>query len=53
MRQDRLSSLEQWSMPEHAALGNEFARGVSSLTSEAAQGAGKFVAGAGRKGAKL
>lgn len=53
MRNDRFSSLEQWSLPESTALGNEFALGVSSLRLEAIKGAAKFAGGAGRKGSKL
>ena len=53
MRNDRLSSLEQWSMPEKMALGNEFGLGMSSLILEAQGGAAKFRGGAGRGGAKL
>jgi len=53
MKNDRLSSLDQWSLPEHMALANEFSLGYSSLLSEAGQGSSKFRSGAGRKGAKL
>ena len=53
MRGDRRSSLDQWSLPEDAALQNEYALGTASLYSEALKGAAKFVGGAGRKGAKL
>lgn len=53
MRNDRKSALEQWNLPVGAALQNEYALGTSSLYAEAANGAQKFVQGAGRKGAKL
>ena len=51
LRHDRLSALEQWSLPEDDALGNEFAHGRLSLASpELAEGVGRFQGGAGRHG---
>ncbi len=50
-RQDRLSLLEQWDLPEEEALGVEFAHGLVSLQAEALAGATRFAAGAGRHGA--
>jgi enoyl-CoA hydratase len=51
LRQDRLSVLEQWSLPEEAALANEHRHGVVSLQSGAVSGARRFSDGAGRSGA--
>ena len=51
MRNDRQSVLEQWSLPEGDALGNEFRLGMGTLQSgESSAGAGRFTSGAGRKG---
>jgi enoyl-CoA hydratase len=51
LRNDRLSAYEQVGRPMEAALANELQRGLDSLASgEAATGAGRFVAGAGRHG---
>jgi enoyl-CoA hydratase len=50
MRADRLSTLEQDSLDEAAALANEYAHGVAVL-GEAAAGAARFAAGSGRHGA--
>lgn len=47
LRSDRASAFEQWSAPD--AMGNEFTRGMSVLA-EAAGGAARFAAGAGRHG---
>lgn len=48
---DRRSALAQWSLPETAALQQEFARGREVLASgESAEGAARFVEGAGRGG---
>ncbi len=49
-RQDRLSVLEQWGLPEHQALGVELAHGLVSLQADALAGATRFAAGAGRHG---
>ena len=49
LRQDRASVLEQWGLDEPAALANEWAHGLVSLT-EAAQGAARFTSGEGRHG---
>ena len=49
LRQDRLSLLEQWSLPEEQALANEWQHGMVSL-SEGLEGAASFVGGAGRHG---
>ncbi|MCB1843188.1 MAG: crotonase/enoyl-CoA hydratase family protein [Halioglobus sp.] len=52
LRSDRLSALEQWGMPQEAALANEFRRGLAVLGSdETKEGVARFVAGAGRHGA--
>ncbi len=51
MRHDRLSALEQWSLPMSDALRNEGEHGVHSLESESLDGAKKFAGGAGRGGA--
>jgi enoyl-CoA hydratase len=51
MRNDRLSAIEQWGLPEPEAAGNELRRGLDSLASgEAAAGAAGFSAGQGRHG---
>jgi enoyl-CoA hydratase len=50
MRQDRLSSLEQWSLDEEAALAVELQHGLTSLSDGALEGAARFAAGAGRHG---
>lgn len=51
MRHDRLSALEQWPLPEDAAIANELAHGRASLASpELAEGVGRFQGGAGRHG---
>jgi enoyl-CoA hydratase len=49
-RQDRLSVLEQWGLPERQALGVELAHGLISLQADALAGATRFAAGAGRQG---
>jgi enoyl-CoA hydratase len=51
LRNDRLSVLEQHGLPTDEALCNEFARGQEALAREAAAGAARFAAGAGRHGA--
>lgn len=51
MRNDRLSSYEQWSMDLPGALSNEFARGMDVVSSgETVAGATRFAEGAGRHG---
>jgi enoyl-CoA hydratase len=51
LRNDRLSTIEQWGMDETSALRNEFRRGLDTLQSgEALSGAAAFTAGAGRHG---
>jgi enoyl-CoA hydratase len=51
LRQDRLSTLEQFGLDEGAAIGNELAHGRVSLGSaEMAAGVGRFQGGAGRHG---
>jgi enoyl-CoA hydratase len=49
LRQDRLSAYEQEGLPHDAAMAAEWAHGLVSLQ-EAAQGAARFAAGAGRHG---
>jgi enoyl-CoA hydratase len=51
MRNDRLSTIEQWGLSEEEALRNEIRRGLDTLASgESLQGAAAFAAGAGRHG---
>jgi enoyl-CoA hydratase len=51
LRQDRLSSYEQWGMGLDEALRNEYRRGWTTLESnEAREGATRFAAGEGRHG---
>jgi enoyl-CoA hydratase len=50
MRHDRLSLLEQDGMTEADALAGEWAHGQVSLAADAAHGAARFTAGAGRGG---
>lgn len=50
MRHDRLSSLEQWSLPLPEALRNEGEHGLHSLQTETLEGAKTFAGGAGRGG---
>jgi enoyl-CoA hydratase len=50
LRSDRLSALQQWGLPESAALDGEFAS-ISRVAAEALEGAGRFAGGAGRHGA--
>lgn len=49
-RHDRLSLLEQEGMTEEQALANEWEHGMISLAADAAAGARRFAAGAGRGG---
>ena len=50
LRGDRASVLDQQGLDEQAAMAAEFARGQAALTGEAAAGAARFAAGAGRHG---
>ncbi|WP_394826599.1 crotonase/enoyl-CoA hydratase family protein [Pendulispora albinea] len=51
MRGDRLSAYEQWGLSPHAALENEFSKGMDSLSAgEALSGATRFTRGTGRHG---
>jgi enoyl-CoA hydratase len=51
LRQDRLSSYEQWGMAIGEALKNEYGRGWTTLESnEAREGAKRFASGEGRHG---
>jgi enoyl-CoA hydratase len=52
LREDRMSSYEQWGLGIEAALGREYEHGQRVLTSgESYEGASRFAAGAGRHGA--
>jgi enoyl-CoA hydratase len=51
MRGDRLSAYEQWDLTYQEALANELRHGLVALQAEAAGGARRFAAGAGRHGA--
>jgi enoyl-CoA hydratase len=51
LRNDRLSAIEQWDLPEPEATANELRHGLATLGSgETATGAERFVAGQGRGG---
>lgn len=51
LRSDRLSALEQWSLPLDEAMRAEFRRGVEVISSgESTSGATRFAEGAGRHG---
>lgn len=51
LRSDRASVLEQWSLPERAALARETELGLETIESGETQlGAGRFAGGAGRHG---
>lgn len=51
LRQDRLSSHEQWALPQEQALANEFERGMTVVRSgETVNGATAFTDGKGRGG---
>lgn len=50
MRTDRLSALEQWSLPYEEALRNEGRHGMTALASESVAGATEFAKGKGRHG---
>ncbi len=51
LRADRLSALRQWDLPLELALRAEAEGGMAPLAAEAAAGAARFTAGAGRGGA--
>jgi enoyl-CoA hydratase len=51
LRNDRLSVLEQEGLAEEEALRAELEHGLRSLSSDALEGAARFVSGAGRHGA--
>ena len=52
LREDRLSSYEQWGLTLDDALANEFERGAATIASgETLAGAARFASGAGRHGA--
>jgi hypothetical protein len=52
LRNDRLSAIEQWDLPEPEAVANELRRGLATIASgEPAAGAAGFAAGQGRGGA--
>lgn len=52
LRGDRMSVLEQWSLPHGAAMENEMRHGLATLESgETVRGAGDFTRGRGRHGA--
>ncbi|MBS9534930.1 crotonase/enoyl-CoA hydratase family protein [Mycobacterium sp. M1] len=51
LRSDRLSALQQWGMSESQAIANEFTS-FDRVKHEAAHGAGRFAAGAGRHGGR-
>jgi len=49
---DRRSAYEQWGLSVQEAMRNEFRHGLSTIQSgETAQGASRFLSGAGRHGA--
>jgi enoyl-CoA hydratase len=51
LRSDRQSVLDQWSLPESAAIGHEFALGLATIESgETVAGASRFADGLGRHG---
>jgi enoyl-CoA hydratase len=51
LRNDRLSAIEQWDLPEPEAVANELRRGLATIASgEAAAGAAGFTEGRGRHG---
>ncbi|MEI6701136.1 MAG: crotonase/enoyl-CoA hydratase family protein [Actinomycetota bacterium] len=54
LRSDRQSALDQWSLDGTSALSREYELGFETIMSgETLEGAARFVAGAGRHGAKL
>jgi enoyl-CoA hydratase len=50
LREDRLSVLEQESLPEADAMAGEYRHGLASLAADTLAGAGRFADGAGRHG---
>jgi len=50
MRNDRLSTYQQFDLPLDDAIANEFNLGLQALNAEAVDGAKRFAAGAGRHG---
>lgn len=50
LRRDRLSAVEQWSLPHEQAMAGELQHGLASLAAGALEGAARFSAGAGRHG---
>jgi enoyl-CoA hydratase len=51
LRNDRLSAIEQWSLPEGEAVRNEIRHALDTIASgETLAGAGRFAAGLGRHG---
>jgi enoyl-CoA hydratase len=54
LRNDRLSAIQQWDLPEAEALANELRLGTATLASgQAATGAAGFMEGRGRHGGAL
>jgi enoyl-CoA hydratase len=54
LRNDRLSLLEQWGLPQEEALKNELRLGLQTMASgEALEGARRFASGEGRRGSNL
>jgi len=54
MRNDRLSAIAQWGLPDSDALRVEYRHGMDSLSSsDASTGAAAFASGAGRGGGRL
>jgi enoyl-CoA hydratase len=54
MRNDRMSSYEQWALTLDDAMRNEYRHAIATLASgEALAGATRFSAGAGRHGAAV
>lgn len=53
MRADRMSTYEQFDLPFPEAIRNELRHGFAALTGEAADGATRFLGGAGRHGSKV
>ena len=53
LRNDRLSMYEAWGKPNDTALASEWTWGLASMTSEAIDGAQRFVGGSGRGGRQV
>ncbi len=52
VRSDRASAMAQWGLEQHAAMAQEFTKGLATLrSSEGTKGAARFSAGEGRHGA--